>query len=328
MKYIHNITTLLLAMTLALLLSACNTKTSQDENNTTGSSSPTTQTTEDTSATGSSGSSNATGGINNTTSGTDDNTTTGGGGNDNTTTAPTVTLKSLNLTVNKTSLNKDENTTVKVMATYSDNSSKEVTDKVEWIIVPSNTVKVTNTTLIALEDKVTIFKAKLKGKTSNAIDLNIIWVVNGHTLPPEPDKVLNDSTLLGIDTNNNGVRDDVERWIYETYKDKHPIYIDIAMQGAKAKQKILKNPSKAKNIHDEIRRPLQCESYFRVCIKNPKVSKPINTNKKFKRAIFNTKERIDAYNIYDSLLSGDSYTIPWCSERKQKCDFDTSKYGE
>ena len=57
MKYIHNITTLLLAMTLALLLSACNTKTSQDDNNTTGTSNPTTQT----------GDSGDTGGIINTT---------------------------------------------------------------------------------------------------------------------------------------------------------------------------------------------------------------------------------------------------------------------
>ena len=38
-------------------------------------------------------------------------------------------------------------------------------------------------------------------------------VINGFTLPPEPDPVINNSTLLGIDSNNNGVRDDVERVI-------------------------------------------------------------------------------------------------------------------
>lgn len=36
------------------------------------------------------------------------------------------------------------------------------------------------------------------------------WVVDGHVLPPEPDPVLNNATLLGIDVNNNGVRDDVQ----------------------------------------------------------------------------------------------------------------------
>jgi hypothetical protein len=41
---------------------------------------------------------------------------------------------------------------------------------------------------------------------------------------------------------------------------------------------------------------------------------------------FNTEKRLEKYWQYDTLLSGDSYTIPWCSERKQKCDFNTSKY--
>ena len=73
-------------------------------------------------------------------------------------------------------------------------------------------------------------------------------------LPPEPDKTLNDSTLLGIDVNNNGVRDDVERWIYEEYKDKHPIHIDIAMQAARGYKLILETPERAKEIHDEVRK--------------------------------------------------------------------------
>ncbi|MDR1006934.1 MAG: hypothetical protein LBL65_00005, partial [Campylobacteraceae bacterium] len=42
-------------------------------------------------------------------------------------------------------------------------------------------------------------------------------VKHGYQLPPCPDPVKNDETLLGIDSNNNGVRDDVEIWIYNTY---------------------------------------------------------------------------------------------------------------
>ncbi|MBL0721754.1 MAG: hypothetical protein JJV88_04160, partial [Sulfurovum sp.] len=70
-------------------------------------------------------------------------------------------------------------------------------------------------------------------------------VIHGHTLPPEPDKALNDSTLLGIDSNNNGVRDDVERWIYHTYQDKHPIHVDIAMQAGRSYKLVLQTPEKA-----------------------------------------------------------------------------------
>ncbi len=37
--------------------------------------------------------------------------------------------------------------------------------------------------------------------------------LNGVTVPPEPSKALNDLTLAGFDTNGNGVRDDVERFV-------------------------------------------------------------------------------------------------------------------
>lgn len=37
-------------------------------------------------------------------------------------------------------------------------------------------------------------------------------------LPQEPDKAENDATLAGIDTNTNGIRDDVERAIYFKYQ--------------------------------------------------------------------------------------------------------------
>ncbi|MBP7770574.1 MAG: hypothetical protein KA066_01525 [Candidatus Pacebacteria bacterium] len=37
-------------------------------------------------------------------------------------------------------------------------------------------------------------------------------------LPQEPDKAANDATLAGIDVNNNGIRDDVERAIYFKYQ--------------------------------------------------------------------------------------------------------------
>lgn len=43
--------------------------------------------------------------------------------------------------------------------------------------------------------------------------------VDGSKLPPMPDEALNNSTVEGVDVNKNYVRDDVERWIFETYPD-------------------------------------------------------------------------------------------------------------
>ncbi|HUX35601.1 MAG TPA: hypothetical protein VMV71_01045 [Candidatus Paceibacterota bacterium] len=43
--------------------------------------------------------------------------------------------------------------------------------------------------------------------------------VMGKNLPPEPDAALNNSTVEGIDANNNGIRDDVELAIFKLHPD-------------------------------------------------------------------------------------------------------------
>ena len=157
-------------------------------------------------------------------------------------------------------------------------------------------------------------------------------VINGYTLPPEPDPVANNATLLGIDVNDNGVRDDVERWIYMTYKDKHPIYIDIAMQAARGYKSVLEHPEKAKEIHGKVRKAVQCEMYYSLfadLYNEPLLVKEDITSKYFRHKIyFNTKNRMDTYRKYDTLLSGDSYTLPSDKEKKAACDFNTSKYDK
>ena len=42
--------------------------------------------------------------------------------------------------------------------------------------------------------------------------------INGKLEPPAPDPLENNASLLGVDSNNDGVRDDVERWINRVVK--------------------------------------------------------------------------------------------------------------
>jgi len=155
-------------------------------------------------------------------------------------------------------------------------------------------------------------------------------VINGHTLPPEPDPSVNNSTLLGIDSNDNGVRDDVEIWIYKTYKDKHPVYIDIAMQAARGYKLVLEHPEKALEIHDEVSSHVDCTFYYQYDAKyfdEPLlVEDDFDTKYLRKKIYFNTKERMDAYLQYDHLLSGGVYTLLKKEDEKKACDFNTSKY--
>ena len=153
-------------------------------------------------------------------------------------------------------------------------------------------------------------------------------IVNGHTLPPEPDKALNNSTLLGIDVNNNGVRDDVERWIYITYKDKHPIYIDIAMQAVRGYKLVLETPEKAREIRENVDSALFCAWYYQheAAEFNDPVLVHENIDGAVRSKYFNIKTRKDIYWQYDKALSGGVYDSPWADEMKAFCSFDTSKY--
>jgi VCBS repeat-containing protein len=155
-----------------------------------------------------------------------------------------------------------------------------------------------------------------------------VEVIHGHTLPPEPDEKINNSTLLGIDSNNNGVRDDVERWIYYKYKDKHPIYIDIAMQAARGYKKVLETPAKAKEIHNEVNAVIDCSWYYRdeAQYYNDPILIFERVDDKVFYQYFNTDARKSVYQEYDKLLSGDTYHTLDGIDMKNQCSFDTSKY--
>jgi len=121
-----------------------------------------------------------------------------------------------------------------VAVVYADGSERSVQNDVSWISADTTVLGIeTNANATGIKEGETKVVAEYKGLTveTNAL---VYLEINGHRLPFEPDPTLNNATLLGIDANSNGVRDDVERWIYMTYKDKHPIHIDIAMQAARA----------------------------------------------------------------------------------------------
>ena len=157
-------------------------------------------------------------------------------------------LLSLKLESSVTSLNVGEKLSLTLIGSYENNSEKELTDQIEWIITPSGAVEINGTVLTALKDTNVTVQAKIGTIVSNNLNLEIYWEVNGHRLPPEPDKALNDSTLLGIDSNDNGVRDDVERKVYATYK--KAIERAVIMQAFRAKQEMLADPDMVKNARE------------------------------------------------------------------------------
>lgn len=154
-------------------------------------------------------------------------------------------------------------------------------------------------------------------------------IINGYTLPPEPDPKINNSTLLGIDSNNNGVRDDVERWIYLNPAYNHPIIQAVAMQNARAFQKILADPSKARKTKKYMDDSTACNSYYKrwADIFGEKILIPesMNLYKESRPIILNTRKRSKAYQKYNLALSGTIGISPHINTLKEKCDFNVTQ---
>jgi len=157
-------------------------------------------------------------------------------------------------------------------------------------------------------------------KTKSHLQKRKKEVIDGYTLPPEPDPKINNATLLGIDSNHNGVRDDVERWIYHTYN--HPIERGLFMQRARVYQMVILNPNNAKETVKYSDNALSCEIYWIY----KSVTKPFNKYKYFedrkeiKKIQFNTIKRHMAFERYNAEFSGKILSSP--SASKDKCEFD------
>lgn len=208
---------------------------------------------------------------------------------------------------------------VSVIGTYADSSTKEILENVEWIIKDNSIVSIYNNTLNGLSEGVTTIQAKFNHILSAPITVVVYREINGYKLPPEPDPVVNNSTLLGIDFNNNGVRDDVERKVIETYQE--PIKIELMMSRAKVSQEILANPVGLAIEHkNKMTKILDCELYLMDF--NVEISNSVET---INNLAYTTKQRVRAYLDYNLALSGGVYGSRLTDENAQACDFDVEQ---
>jgi len=240
-------------------------------------------------------------------------------------------ITKLTLSLPKKEINKDTTIEAKVIATYSNNTTKELTKNIEWVVSKKDALKIKNTKLTAIKDYPTpiTIEAKVKNSlnkivTSNKESLKIYWEVNGHRLPPEPDPKVNNATLLGVDVNKNGVRDDVERKVYAHYK--KAIERAVMMQAFKTAQAMLADPELVKHAREwavKDVKAMNCDAYLYLNKQKPFIKKMGEIINKWQ---FNTEERVKKYFKYDRALSGGVYSLgtPTISD----CDFDIDRVLE
>jgi hypothetical protein len=235
----------------------------------------------------------------------------------------------LQIRLSQTSLELAEgNTTaLHVNANYDDNSTQTLTSNLQWVITDPEIITIANGTLQALKEGETTLKARYQNLTSQSLHVKVYRAINGHRLPPIPDEDINDNTLLGIDFNNNGVRDDMEIWIFETYK--HPIVQAVAMQNARAFQIILVEPEKARETTEFMENASDCNAFYRLYADDHNetilIPKRKSLYKESRPIMLNTRERSRAYYEYNQALSGGVYALRPIETLKSKCDFNATK---
>ncbi|SDU66649.1 hypothetical protein [Desulfobacula phenolica] len=151
-----------------------------------------------------------------------------------------------------------------------------------------------------------------------------IEIVKDIDLPADPGNA-GKETLLGIDSDNDGVRDDIQRYIYVTYPNEEKVRLSLT-QIAKNYQELLPDsgdPEKAYENVKKLNRSRSCLYYIKNGIRGAKDIADALFAK-----ILNTEERSLAYLEFSNNLAGKTLSLTPIKDRKSCCLFDVDTIGD
>ena len=137
-------------------------------------------------------------------------------------------------------------------------------------------------------------------------------------LPPDPGPA-GDATIEGVDVNDNGIRDDIERWIALTYPNSE-----------KTRQALIQNYYPLQNfmIHaregdrDAVYNDMSSMQRAGECLDYIRPDDAYLLIEDLQARIVNTSDRVYAYQDSSRMLGGGSFPSAPLSEWKQSCTFD------
>ena len=217
-------------------------------------------------------------------------------------------------------LSEHNSTSVRVTATYDNNTTEDVTLKATYS--SSDSAVDADKGIITTNGEGSATVTVTYGDKSTNIQVEVYEMIEGHLLPHEPENP--DATLLGVDANHNGVRDDVERWIYKEMPTYHHPEIErvIAMQDAKAYQMALEDPTnKDDKVLKAMDRAHDCWIYYDLSKKLPFDDSIKKFGRNLRDKQYNTKERLKTYFQYDYSLKGRVFeSSNWNKLTTKVCD--------
>ena len=137
-------------------------------------------------------------------------------------------------------------------------------------------------------------------------------------LPPDPGDA-GKATLEGIDSDGDGVRDDIQRYIVLTYPDSEKTRAGLTQYARAVQQTLLDADDEERslaNAHDR-KRVLDCLRYILGSVDAASLIR-----EELKAEFLNTTVRSRAWIIADGHLSGQVFRGTPIAERKGQCSFD------
>jgi hypothetical protein len=153
-----------------------------------------------------------------------------------------------------------------------------------------------------------------------AKSLSVVVTISLVPLPPDPGEA-GKATLEGIDSDSDGVRDDIQRYIALTYSDSEKTQAALTQYAKVTQAALLNADDKNESIVHvrEVQRALECLYSFRS-------NDAWTTHGELQAQILNTDERSRAWISANGHVSGEVFTIS--DNLKSSCDFDPDSLGD
>ena len=139
---------------------------------------------------------------------------------------------------------------------------------------------------------------------------------SGDDLPPDPGEA-GKTTLEGIDSDGDGLRDDIQRYIALTYPDSQKTRAALSQFAFALNKVILESPDEGKALNNTefIHRASECLWYIHS-------RQSIKLSDSLMAEYLNTIDRSRAFLDYDSKLTGNVFKGKDFDEYKSSCTFD------
>jgi len=138
----------------------------------------------------------------------------------------------------------------------------------------------------------------------------------GNGLPPDPGEA-GKATLEGIDSDQDGVRDDIQRYIALTYPDSQKTRAALRQAAIALQKIILESPDVESALYNT-----ELEARASECIRYIHPDNGRKIDNMLMAEFLNTLERSRAYLDYDSKLGGHIFGTKDLDEYKSSCTFD------